>query len=107
MVDKDTNASPDQAEEDVKHSRVLLKFKVLEERYVGYHQGPEFAVTPGGAAIQKPEVKGVLQYAVDVEAICANLLNAPCTRMTVTAICHCSSNIKIPPYMIQKLLNIY
>jgi len=47
-----------------------------------YHQGPEFAVTPGGAAIQKPEVRRALQYAVDVEAICANLLNAPCTRMT-------------------------
>ncbi len=50
--------------------------------YVGFHQGPEFAVTPGGAAIQKPEVRRALQYAVNVPAICENLLNAPCTRMT-------------------------
>ena len=60
----------------------ILLVQGTRRMYVGYHQGPEFAVTPGGAAIQKPEVRRAMQYAVDVEAICANLLNAPCTRMT-------------------------
>jgi peptide/nickel transport system substrate-binding protein len=82
-VDMITNASPDQVEAiDASSSAKVAKVQGTRRMYVGYHQGPEFAVTPGGAAIQKPEVRRALQYAVDVEAICANLLNAPCTRMT-------------------------
>ena len=82
-VDMITNASPDQVEAiDASSTASVAKVQGTRRMYVGYHQGPEFAVTPGGAAIQKPEVRRALQYAVDVEAICANLLNAPCTRMT-------------------------
>ena len=82
-VDMITNASPDQVEAiDASSTAKVAKVQGTRRMYVGFHQGPEFAVTPGGAAIQKPEVRRALQYAVNVPAICENLLNAPCTRMT-------------------------
>ena len=37
---------------------------------------------PGGDAIQDPAVRRALQYAVDVPAICSQLLNFECERMT-------------------------
>jgi peptide/nickel transport system substrate-binding protein len=37
---------------------------------------------PGGEAIQNPDVRRALQYAVDVPAICSQLLNFECVRAT-------------------------
>jgi peptide/nickel transport system substrate-binding protein len=82
-VDMITNASPDQVDAiDASNSAKVQKVSGTRRMYVGFHQGEEYAVTEGGAAIQKAEVRRAIQYAVDVEAICANLLNAPCERAT-------------------------
>ena len=42
----------------------------------------EFAAMPGGDAIQDPAVRRALQYAIDVPAICQQLLNFECERAT-------------------------
>jgi len=82
-VDMITNASPDQVDAiDASNTAKVQKVSGTRRMYVGFHQGEEYAVTEGGAAIQKAEVRRAIQYAVDVEAICANLLNAPCERAT-------------------------
>ena len=82
-VDMITNASPDQVDAiDSSSTAKVQKVSGTRRMYVGFHQGEEYAVTEGGAAIQKSEVRRAIQYAVDVEAICANLLNAPCERAT-------------------------
>jgi peptide/nickel transport system substrate-binding protein len=48
--------------------------------YVGFQFGEAFADAPGYEALQKTEVRVALQYAVDVETICAALLGAECER---------------------------
>jgi len=50
--------------------------------YVGFNQRESFGNTPGGLAIRKVEVRNALQYAVDVPAICEQLLRTPCDRAT-------------------------
>jgi peptide/nickel transport system substrate-binding protein len=51
--------------------------------YVGFNQREDFATgSEGGAAIQKTDVRVALQYAVDVEAICSQLLSFDCKRAT-------------------------
>lgn len=53
--------------------------------------------TPGGAAIQDRAVRVALQYAVDVPAICANLLGVECERMT-TLVNPPNDNPNLAPY---------
>jgi peptide/nickel transport system substrate-binding protein len=48
--------------------------------YVGFQFGEAFADAPGYEALQKSEVRVALQYAVDVETICAALLGTECER---------------------------
>ena len=83
-VDIITNVSPDQLDA-VDKSGVAKVSKVQGTRriYVGFNFRNDFATgSPGGAAIQKTEVRKALQYAVDVEAICKQLLNFECKRAT-------------------------
>ena len=49
---------------------------------IAFSQNPKFAGTTGGQAIEKPEVRRALQYAVDVPTICESLLKVPCRRAT-------------------------
>jgi len=82
-VDIITNVSPDQVDAINNSGNAEVK-KVQGTRriYVGFNQREDFAKTPGGAAIQKSDVRRALQYAVDVPAICSQLLNFECTRAT-------------------------
>src|SRR5690606_13935732 len=49
--------------------------------YVGFNQKQEFAEgSEGGKAIQNSAVRVAMQYAVDVPAICSQLLNFECVR---------------------------
>lgn len=52
--------------------------------YVGFNMAPDldFRETLGGQAIMETPVRVALQYAVDVEAICTQLLGATCVRAT-------------------------
>ncbi len=52
--------------------------------YVGFSMNPdaEYRNTLGGEAIMKTEVRVALQYALDVSAICTQLLAAECDRAT-------------------------
>ncbi len=52
--------------------------------YVGFNMVPDldFRETLGGQAIMETPVRVALQYAVDVESICTQLLGATCTRAT-------------------------
>jgi len=80
-VDIITNVAPDQM--DAINGSGAAEVKAVQGTrriYVGFNQREDFAATPGGAAIQKPEVRRALQYAVDVPAICKQLLNFECTR---------------------------
>lgn len=80
-VDIITNVAPDQM--DAINGSGAAEVKAVQGTrriYVGFNQREDFASTPGGAAIQKPEVRRALQYAVDVPAICKQLLNFECTR---------------------------
>jgi peptide/nickel transport system substrate-binding protein len=52
--------------------------------YVGFQMNPntDYAQTPGGQAIRETPVRVALQYAIDVSAICTQLLAADCERAT-------------------------
>ncbi len=50
--------------------------------YVGFNLSEEHAQMPGGDAIQDPDVRRALQYAVDVPTICSQLLSVECERAT-------------------------
>lgn len=82
-VDIITNLSPDQIDR-VNASKTAKSAIIPGTRriYVGFNQKPKFTATPGGAAVQKPDVRRALQYAVDVPAICEQLLHSPCVRAT-------------------------
>ncbi len=82
-VDIITNVSPDQVQ--VVNASPTAKVQIVNGTrriYIGFNQREKFADTPGGKAIQKPEVRKAIQYAVDIPAICETLLNAPCKRAT-------------------------
>lgn len=82
-VDIITNVAPDQIDAvDKSGTATVKKVQGTRRMYVGFNQNKAFADTPGGAAIQKPEVRKALQYAVDVPTICAQLLNFDCERAT-------------------------
>ena len=52
--------------------------------YIGFNMAADadFRATPGGEAIMQTDVRVALQYAVNVPAICSQLLAAECTRAT-------------------------
>ena len=80
-VDIITNVAPDQIDAINNSGAAEVKgVQGTRRMYVGFNLRDDFAKTPAGAAIQKPEVRRALQYAVDVPAICKQLLNFECTR---------------------------
>ncbi len=82
-VDIITNVAPDQVETINKSGAAEVKpVQGTRRIYVGFNLREDFAKTPAGAAIQKTEVRKALQYAVDVPAICKQLLNFTCERAT-------------------------
>lgn len=82
-VDLITNVSPDQIK-TINASKTAKVQPVAGFRriYVGFNQRDKFAGTPGGKAIRDPAVRKALQYAVDIPAICENLLGTSCVRAT-------------------------
>lgn len=82
-VDIITNVAPDQVETINKSGAAEVKpVQGTRRIYVGFNLREDFAKTPAGAAIQKTDVRKALQYAVDVPAICKQLLNFQCERAT-------------------------
>ena len=82
-VDIITNVAPDQIDAiNGSGTSTVQAVQGTRRMYVGFNLSPEFAAMPGGDAIQNPDVRRALQYAVDVPAICSQLLNFPCERMT-------------------------
>lgn len=82
-VDIITNVAPDQIDAiNGSGTSAVQAVQGTRRMYVGFNLSEEFAAMPGGDAIQNPDVRRALQYAVDVPAICAQLLNFPCERMT-------------------------
>ncbi len=82
-VDIITNVAPDQIDAiNGSETAAVQSIQGTRRMYVGFNLSPEFAAMPGGDAIQNPDVRRALQYAVDVPAICAQLLNFPCERAT-------------------------
>lgn len=83
-VDIITNVAPDQVEAvDASGSATVKSVQGTRRIYVGFNMKESFATgSPGGEAVQKTDVRVALQYAVDVEAICSQLLNFECTRAT-------------------------
>jgi len=83
-VDIITNVAPDQLDAVNNSGTAEVKSVQGTRRiYVGFNMREDFATgSEGGAAIQETDVRVALQYAVDVEAICSQLLNFACTRAT-------------------------
>ncbi len=82
-VDIITNVAPDQIDAiNGSGTSAVQAVQGTRRMYVGFNLSEEFAKMPGGDAIQNPDVRRALQYAVDVPAICAQLLNFPCERAT-------------------------
>ncbi|MEL6207653.1 MAG: ABC transporter substrate-binding protein [Pseudomonadota bacterium] len=82
-VDIITNVAPDQM--DVINASGVAEVNPIQgtrRMYVGFNLSDEMAALPGGDAIQDPDVRRALQYAVDVPTICSQLLNFECERMT-------------------------
>ncbi len=82
-VDIITNVAPDQM--DVINASGVAEVNPIQgtrRMYVGFNLSETMAQEPGGDAIQDPDVRRALQYAVDVPTICSALLNFECERMT-------------------------
>jgi peptide/nickel transport system substrate-binding protein len=80
-VDIITNVPVDQLDVVRGGENVTLKPVAGTRRiYVGFHQGDDFQDAPGWQELQDPKVRVALQYAVDVETICATLLGTECER---------------------------
>ncbi|MDZ4765032.1 MAG: ABC transporter substrate-binding protein [Chloroflexota bacterium] len=62
----------------------VISYASTIRAYVGFNMNPdrEFSSTPGGQAILETPVRVALQHAVDVVAICTQLLGADCERAT-------------------------
>lgn len=79
-VDIITNVSPDQIDVvDNSENASVKPVQGTRRMYVGFNQS--HGDKPGGEAIQDPMVRRALQHAVNVPAICEQLLNFECTRM--------------------------
>jgi peptide/nickel transport system substrate-binding protein len=82
-VDIITNVVPDQlATIDASPSARVQVVNGTRRMFIGFNLKDKFSDTPGGKALQKPEVRRALQYAVDVPTICDTLLKTPCVRAT-------------------------
>jgi peptide/nickel transport system substrate-binding protein len=82
-VDIITNVAPDQIDAiNASGTAAVQAVQGTRRMYLGFNLAPEFAAMPGGDAIQKPDVRRALQYAVDVPTICKQLLNFECERAT-------------------------
>ncbi|MEM6593734.1 MAG: ABC transporter substrate-binding protein [Pseudomonadota bacterium] len=82
-VDIITNVAPDQT--DVINASGAAQVNPIQgtrRMYVGFNLSDAMSELPGGDAIQDPDVRRALQYAVDVPTICSQLLNFECERMT-------------------------
>lgn len=80
-VDIVANVPPDQVDAvNNSGSAAVQAVSGTRRIYVGFQFGEEFNAEPGWEAIQNPEVRVALQYAVDVETICSALLGADCER---------------------------
>ncbi|MGV3650606.1 MAG: ABC transporter substrate-binding protein [Devosia sp.] len=82
-VDIITNVSPDQIEAvNASGTAEVKSVSGTRRMQIGYNLGAGVADLPGAKEIQDPKVRFALQYAVDVPAICEQLLGATCERMT-------------------------
>ena len=82
-VDIITNVAPDQIDAvNASGNAKVQSVQGTRRMYVGFNLSEPFAAMPGGDAIQNPDVRRALQYAVDVPAICKQLLNFECVRAT-------------------------
>lgn len=82
-VDIITNVVPEQIEAIDGSGRASVQIVSGTRRmYVGFNLSDEHAAMPGGDAIQDPNVRRALQYAVDVPTICQQLLSVECERAT-------------------------
>jgi peptide/nickel transport system substrate-binding protein len=80
-VDIIANVPPDQiAAINNSGSAAVQAVAGTRRMYVGFQFGEAYANAPGYDALQKTEVRVALQYAVDVETICATLLGTDCDR---------------------------
>lgn len=78
-----TNVVPEQVDAINESGRAQVQVVSGTRRmYVGYNLSDEHARMPGGDAIQDPNVRRALQYAVDVPTICRQLLSVDCERAT-------------------------
>ncbi len=84
-VDVIKGISADQAD-PINNSGVasVVSYASTIRAYVGFNMVPDlpFRETLGGQAIMETPVRIALQYAINVEAICTQLLGAECTRAT-------------------------
>lgn len=82
-VDIITNVAPDQMDAiNASNNAEVDPIQGTRRMYVGFNLSDSMAQEPGGDAIQDPDVRRALQYAVDVPSICRQLLNFECERMT-------------------------
>jgi peptide/nickel transport system substrate-binding protein len=80
-VDIIANVPPDQvAAIDNSGAAEVQAVSGTRRMYVGFQFSPNFADSPGYDALQNTDVRVALQYAVDVETICATLLGTECER---------------------------
>ncbi len=82
-VDIITNVAPDQiGAVNASGNAKVQAVQGTRRMYVGFNLSDAFKAMPGGDAIQDPNVRRALQYAVDVPTICKQLLNFECVRAT-------------------------
>jgi peptide/nickel transport system substrate-binding protein len=109
-VDIATNIPPDQkAAVDASGVAVVKAVSGTRRMQVGFNLGQGVADLPGAKEIQDPKVRLAMQYAVDVPAICQQLLGAECDRMT-DLVNPPNNNTDLEPYpydpeMAEKLLD--
>jgi len=97
-VDIITNVAPDQMDViNASGTAVVDPIQGTRRMYVGFNLSDTMALEPGGDAIQDPDVRRALQYAVNVPAICSQLLNFECERMT-GIVNPTNANPNIEPY---------
>ena len=99
-VDIITNVAPDQIDA-INASDVAEVSPIQGTRriYVGFNLSEPFQEMPGGDAIQDPDVRRAMQYAVDVPTICRQLLNFDCERATgLVNIPNANPNLEPYPY---------
>ena len=82
-VDIATNIPPDQqGAVNSRGTATVMPVSGTRRIFVGFNFADAFKTGKGGEAIQKPEVRQALNMAVDVPAICTQLLSFTCTRAT-------------------------